>query len=163
MACLFFLIPTIFNFISESVQRTYYSSVPIEDLYQHGTLIAHDLCYGELEQLLVSDREVFTSKGIKAEVTRELFRQHTDNVYAKVYEQDEVMVTLEQSEDGLTRRIQRFDTPLSVGQYYWQIRIDALYLPAGVIRSDVSLLRSNNFIVSECTFEAVDEDITNLE
>jgi len=150
MALVFFFVPTFFNFIFSSFQHSYYMSVSTDHFLRDVTFQIEDMCVGDSEQLWFSNRIVGVESGISANITRELYKILTVNetrINSKIYEETRDIVI-----DPVTSssRIQRYPFELSVGEYVWQLKMNELRLPSGVVRTDMPILRTNIFTVSEC-------------
>lgn len=151
MAIAFLLVPTVFNYLSHTFQETYYQTSDLDNFFRTDSVVAEYMCTTETTQLIHSTRYVGIENGISAEITRELFQEITNStgaVWAKIYEQRDVFVTIETEE--VATRVQSYDKPLPQGKYYWQYKINKLYLPAGVVRTDTPLIKSNVFRVEDC-------------
>lgn len=151
MSVLFLFIPSVFNFVSDSFTESYYKTIPQNKVLDNVVIVADDMCLGDTEQIWVGTRSVYIKNGIPANITRELYRivsvpSHGE-LSAKVYEdtQDIIIDSVEES-----TRIQRYEKPLDIGTYFWQLKYNTVSLPAGVIRYDFDVIRTNNFQVRDC-------------
>lgn len=133
MAFLFVLFPSALNFVVNSVRVSYYSHLPIEDILSSVSIQFENLCLGENEQVWLGTRTVGLKDGISANVTRELYKlietQERGQIQAKIYEE--------------------------TGEYVWQLKMNELRLPGGVIRTDLPIIRTNIFEVKDCTYDPI--------
>lgn len=150
MAGLFLFVPSVFNFFFDATSRIYYEHAPVSAFLQHRGITFEDMCYGDLDHLAVSTREVQSEYGYRANISRELYQLQSGGVFAKIYEQDGVDVIVEYTDEPAIYRVQSYDEPLEEGKYYWQIRINELEVQHGIIRYDIPALKSNVFEVLKC-------------
>lgn len=144
-----FVIITSGQFFASSTAKIYYQYAPIEKFLVTPEIAADDMCYGDLRHTWKGARFVYVDPGLSADIIRELFIQTSDGSFAKISE-DSANVFIESSMNGSASRIQMYERPLPTGKYKWQISYRALYLPHGVVRTDVPPTLTSVFNVERC-------------
>lgn len=127
-------------------KNQYYTYAPIENFYESREMYAPDVCLGDKEQTLRSERYIKSdSHGYNAVVVRELFLVGEDKT-TKVF--DEIAYPfVEKTGNGLVYRVQRLPD-LKLGDYQWVLHVTLKI--NDVVRDDVPLVVSNVFEVVEC-------------
>lgn len=148
-ALLFMILPGMISDSVEAVQKYPYTHKPIEEFYINKGIIMYDVCYGDTEQLLTTNRYALgTPYGWPIDVTKELFwvfdNGETQQVHSEIG-----FGFVEVTKNGTSSRLQSIPV-VPVGEYVWGIKITSLYLPYGVVREDVPPINSTTFKVIQC-------------
>lgn len=128
-------------------QTQYYTYAPIENFYRNVNFYAPDVCLGDKQQTLKSERFVNTEvEGYPSIVVRELFLVER-GMQTKIF--DEVAYPfIEKRDDGLVYRVQALPDGMDLGDYQWALHVTIKI--GDVTRDDVSYITSNLFRVVEC-------------
>lgn len=145
---IFMFIPIIIDHSWQSYWRHFYQVSPISSFYKSVSFEVTDVCLTELTQVSTGKRFVYgTDTGWRADIVRELNR--IDKNSYKVFDEP-AEIFIEIKEDGLSHREITLPSVVREGDYQWEISINRLYLPMGVVRTDVPPLKSNVFKVKNC-------------
>ena len=153
-ALFFMFIPAQGEKLYEAYQRQYYQNADIINFYENRGIIMADVCFQDTTQHVTTHRYAnSTDTGWKAHAVKELFRNDgtTENpswVNLSAHSV-ETGFFIEVDKNGVSTRETAFPL-VDIGHYRWEITLDELYLPYGVIRYDVPTIITSSFFVKEC-------------